>query len=104
MHLPSYCKHKYFFNEFPDFFETTLQFQEDLYIFGDFNVQLDLSLNTRSFMNVLQTHALHQNVLFPTHVHGHWLDLFITRSTCINIKAIFPTDGLSDHHCVIIDL
>ena len=73
-------------------------------------------------MDVLQTYALHQHVSFPTHVHGHWLDLFITRSTSINIKATFPTDGLShhhllldllpltsrqyflDHHCVIIDL
>ena len=70
-----------------------------------FNIYLDLPCsNTRSFMDVLQTHALHQHVSFPTHVHGHWLDLFITRSTCTNIKAIFPTDGLSDHHCVIIEL
>ena len=55
-------------------------------------------------MDVLQTYALHQHVSFPTHVHGHWLDLFITRCTFINIKTIFPTDGLSDYHCVIIDL
>ena len=94
-----------FFDEFPDFLETTLQFQEDIYMFGDFNIHLDLPCpNTRSFMDVLQTYALHQHVSFPTHVHGHWLDLFITRLTCTNIKAIFPTDGLSDHHCVIIDL
>ena len=74
-------------------------------MFGDFNIHLNLpSLNTRSFMDVLQTYALRQHVSFPTHVHGHWLDLFITISTCINIKAIFPTDGLSDYHCVIIDL
>ena len=74
-------------------------------MFGEFNVHLDLpSLNARSFMDVLQTYALHQHVSFPTHVHGHWLDLFITRSTCINIKVVYPTDGLSDHHCVIIDL
>ena len=71
-------------------------------MFGEFNIHLDLpSLNTRSFMDVLQTYALHQHVLFPTHVHGYWFDLFITYT---NIKAIFPTDGLSDHHCVIIDL
>ena len=74
-------------------------------MFGDFNIHLGLpSLNTRSFMDVLQTYPLHQHVSFPPHVHGHWLNLLITRSTCINIKAVFPTDGLSDHHCVIIDL
>ena len=79
--------------------------QENLYMFEDFNIYLDLpNLNTRSFMDVLQTYALHQHVSVPTHVYGHWLDLFITRSTCINIKTIFPTDGLSDHQCVTIDL
>ena len=58
--------------EFPDFLETTLQFQENLYMFGDFNIHLDLpSLNTRSFLDVLHTYALHQHVSFPTHVHGH---------------------------------
>ena len=93
------------FDEFPDFLKTTLQFQEALYMLGYFNIHLDLpSLNTRSFMDVLQTYALPQHVSFPTHVHCHWLDLFITRSPCISIKAIFPTDGLSDHHCVITDL
>ena len=82
-----------FFMNLPDFLETTLRFQEDLHMFGNFNIHLDLpSLNTRSFMDVLQTYALHQHVSFPTHVHGLWFDLFITRSTCINIKAIFPTD------------
>ena len=82
-----------------------LQFQEDLYMFGDFNIHLDLpSLNTRSFMDVLQTYALHQHISFPIHVQGRWLNLFITRSACINTKIIFPTGGLSEHHCVIIDL
>ena len=91
-----------FFDDFPDFLETTLQFQENLYMFGDFNIHIDLSsLNTRSFIDVLQTYALHRHVSFPAHVHGHWLDLFIPRSTCINIKAIFPADGLPDQHCVI---
>ena len=38
------------FYAFPDFLETTLQFQEDLYMFAYFNIHLDLpSLNTRSF-------------------------------------------------------
>ena len=76
MHLPSSCKHNTFFDEFPDILETTLQFQEDIYMFGDFNIHLDLPCpNTRSFMDVLQTYALHQHVSFPSHVHGHWLDL-----------------------------
>ena len=53
------------FDEFPGFFETTLQFQENLYMFSEFNIHLDLpSLNTRSFMDVLQ--IMHYINTFPT--------------------------------------
>ena len=92
------------FDEFPDFLETNLQFQRDLYMFGDLTIHLNLlNLNDRSFMDALQTYAFHQYLSFPTHFHSYWLDLFIT-TTCINIKAIFPTDGLLCHHCIVIDL
>ncbi|MEG7521478.1 MAG: hypothetical protein M3H12_00015, partial [Chromatiales bacterium] len=91
--------------EFQDFLETTLQLRDELYILGDFNIHVDLpNINTRLFMDALQTFDLQQHVSFATHIHGHWLDLFITRSNCNNIKAVFVTDGLSDHHTVIIDL
>ena len=72
-----------FFDEFPNFLENTLQFQDELYIFGNFNIHLDKpSVNTRSFLDILDTFSLHQHVTFPTHIYGHWLDLFITRSNC----------------------
>ena len=87
------------------FLENTLQFQDDLYIFGDFNIHLDKSsVNTRSFLDILDTFSLHQHVTFPTHIYGHWLDLFITRSNCTNVKAVSSSDGLSDHLTVLIDL
>ena len=38
------------------------------------------------------------------HIHGHWLNLFITRSTCYDIKTPTVSDGLSDHHTVIVDV
>ena len=82
-----------------------MQFQDDLYIFGDFNIHLDKSsVNTRSFLDILDTFSLHQHVTFPTRIYGHWLDLFITRSNCTNVKAVSSSDGLSDHLTVLIDL
>ena len=30
----------------------------------------------------------HQHVRFPPHIHGHWLDILITRSSCINLSYI----------------
>ena len=94
-----------FFDEFPNFLENTLQFQDELYIFGDFNIHLDKpSVNTRSFLDILDTFSLHKHVTFPTHIYGHWLDLFITRSNCKHVKAVSSSDGLSDHLTVLIDL
>ena len=43
-------------------------------------------------------------VCFPTHIHGHWLDILITRSSCKNIQTPTVVDGLSDHNTVIADL
>ena len=70
-------------------------------MFGDFSIQLDLpSLNTISFMGVLQISYINT---------FHFL-VMVIGSTCLLLdllaltKAIFPTDGLSDHLCVIIDL
>ena len=75
------------------------------YIFGDFNIHLDKpSVNTRSFLDILDTFSLHQHVTFPTHIYGHWLDLFITRSNCKNVKVVTSPDSLSDHQTVLIDL
>ena len=55
-------------------------------------------------MDILDTFSLHQHVTFPTHIYGHWLDLFITRSNCKNVKVVTSSDGLSDHLTVLIDL
>ena len=96
---------KTFFDEFPNFLENILQFQDELYIFGDFNIHLDKpNVNTRSFLDILNTFSLQQHVTFRTHIYGHWLDLFITRSNCKHVKAVSSSDGLSDHLTVLIDL
>ena len=104
IYRPPGCE-KTLFDEFPNFLENTLQFQDEHYIFGDFNIHLDKpSVNTRSFLDILDTFSLHQHVTFPTHIYGHWLDLFITRSNCKHVKAISSSYGLSDHLTVLIDL
>ena len=61
------------------------------------------SVNTRSFLDILGI-FLHQHITFPTHIYGHWLDLFITRSNCKHVNAVSSSDGLSDHLTVLIDL
>ena len=54
--------------------------------------------------DILVSFDLKQHVNFSTHIHGHWLDLLITRSSCNNIQTPTVSDGLSDNHTVIVDV
>ena len=53
-------------------------------------------------MDVLSDFGLEQHVTFPTHVHGHTLDLLISRAdsdTVSSVESDYPC--LSDHHAVL---
>ena len=77
----------------------------EYYIFGDCNLHLDMpSVITTTFNDILVYVDLKQHVTFSTHIHGHWLDVFIIRSTCYNIQTPTVSDGLSDHHTVNVDV
>ena len=77
----------------------------ELFILGDFNLHLDTpSSQTDDITDSLSTFGLNQHVNFPTDIHGHWRDLFISRSTTQTLSFIFPSGGLSDHMLVIADL
>ena len=80
-------------------------FPGELFRLGDFNLHLDSPSNhITTFTDLLTSFGLRQHVDFPTHIHGHWLDLFITRTACDLIKTVHPSDGLSDHMTVIADV
>ena len=50
---------------------------------------------------ILANFDLKQHVSFSAHIHGHWFDLVITRSTTDFIDTLIATVGLSDHFTVI---
>ena len=93
-----------FFEEFQDLLENLATLHSEFYIFGDFNLQLDKGTAvTITFDDILTSFDLKQHVTFTRHIHGHWLDLVITRSTCDNIQMLTVSDGLSDHHSITVD-
>ena len=47
---------------------------------------------------------LKQHVNFPTHVHGLWLDLLITKHISNSIKSVFSAAGTSDNLAVISEI
>ena len=94
-----------FFNEFEDLLENIVTTHLDIYILGDFNLHLDVSdSNTQRFNEILKCFNLKQHVNFSTHVHGHWLDLLITKSSCDHVKSVFPADCISDHFAVVSEI
>ena len=93
-----------FFKQFEDHLVNMSSVPGELFILGDFNLHLDTpSSQTDDFTDLLSTFGLNQHVNFPTHILGHWLDLFVSRSTTQTLSSIFSSDGLSDHMLVIAD-
>ena len=84
-----------FFDEFQDLLENIISLHDNLYILGDFNLHgnnlhgNNSNGNTNKFNKILTCFDLKQHVNFPTHVHGHWLDLLITKRISNCIKSVF---------------
>ena len=95
-----------FFDEFQDLLQNIISLYDNLYVLGDFNLHLDNSRygNTNKFNEILTCFDLKQHVNFPAHVHGHWLDLLITKRISNCIKSVFSAAGISDHLAVISEI
>ena len=91
-----------FLEQLQDLLENVVTIHSDFYIVGDVNLHLDTpSATTTTFNDILASFDTTQHVNFPIHIHGHWFDIIITRSSCKNIQTPTVVDGLSDHNTVI---
>ena len=70
-----------FFDEWSTYLDEQATVTQELIITGDMNFHLDVShdSDTRKFLSMLEGHGFQQHVKEPTHIHGHILDVFITR-------------------------
>ncbi|XP_028399338.1 uncharacterized protein LOC114522790 [Dendronephthya gigantea] len=94
-----------FFDEFSKFLESVVLCTDLLLITGDFNIHVDVTddADAVKLQELLESTGLQQHVNVPTHIHGHTLDLIITRLS-ENIIASPPRNDhlFSDHmpvHC-----
>ena len=69
---------------------------------GDFNIQLDDASdnNTRTLNDMLDSLGMINHVTFPTHKHGHTLDLFIEEGNSLLITKVTRGHLVSDHHFI----
>ena len=85
--------------EWPKFLAELSIVEKSIIITGDVNFHLDVlsDMNTVKFNGVLQSCGMQQHVNEPTHVHGHTLDVVISRDAEKIVSQVYVTDpGLSD--------
>jgi len=93
--------------EFANYLESFVLCTEPILICGDFNIHVDDSTDTHALalIDLLNSMALQQHVVTPTQIHGHTLDLMITRATDNIIPEVPISDCyLSDHVTVLCKL
>lgn len=90
-----------FHEEFQDVLAHMSSFPQHLIVLGDFNIHVDSqATSTSDFLDILDSFGLSQHVNFPTHIHGHTLDLVIT-STDFPPQSVKSSDPISDHFTII---
>ena len=70
-----------FFHEFAEYLESVVMSSDKLLITGDFNFHMDepTDSNNIHFRDLLDAMGTVQHEKQPTHIHGHTIDLIITR-------------------------
>ena len=93
-----------FFSELQDLLVYRASLPHDLVLMGEFNLHLESSSSDiRQLTGILESFDLNQHVNFPTHNHGHSLDVMIFSNRC-DVLSVSPSDAISDYFSVVADL
>ena len=92
-----------FFDDFADLLERTSSFASCM-IVGDVNVHLDddTTAQVTRLVSLLDGFGLHDVVRQPTHIGGHQLDVFITRTDQPAASVRVDPPLLSDHSLIVV--
>ncbi|XP_058611232.1 uncharacterized protein LOC131526767 [Onychostoma macrolepis] len=89
-----------FFSQLSELLSLACSMSSPVLLLGDFNIHVDVVFsNTTQLLSVFDCFNLSQHVNFPTHSHGHILDLICTSG--VGICSISSSDtGISDHKLI----
>ncbi len=92
-----------FFSELSELLTLACASSSKVILLGDFNIHVDTPCSYSTQLNtVLDCFDLYQNVNFPTHIHGHTLDLVCTSGlNDISINGLVTP--ISDHKLITFD-
>lgn len=92
-----------FLAEFSNLLETHTLNLNRILVCGDFNIHMDnpSDKGVSKFTDMIRAFQLEQHVQSKTHIHGHTIDLVITRTNdpCLS-KSPLPTELFSDHFAI----
>ena len=94
-----------FLTEFTEMLHGLVLDSSNLLIFGDFSEHVNDTgdAEARGFLDSLTSYSRVQHVTFPTHVHGHTLELLISRSTDSIVCNVSPFYlDISDHDQIVV--
>src|SRR6218665_552808 len=96
-----------FFEEFGSPLSLAATNPNEFVLVGDFNVHVDAPFDilSSSFLSLLSSINLVQNVNFPTRIENHTLDLLITSTaSLISPKVSRSPFNITDHYLIMADL
>ena len=101
IYRPTFSSTTSFFEQFKSLLEDLHHTTKNLVIIGDLNFHLEKTCsNSETFHSLIESFDFIQKVNFPTHIHGHTLDLVLTKSNNDNIFNVHTTDAFSDHFSI----
>ena len=90
-----------FFEDFLSYVGFLSSLSPSFVICGDFNLHVDIMSPTVSeFKSVMDSCCLSQYIDFPTHLHGHTLDLLMAPSEFSAISDVKGSGFISDHKII----
>ena len=108
---PTGCKTGYpmstFLEELESYAYSRVTMSGKLLLLGNFNLHFENqnNKNTKKFQDILYATDLVQHVNVPTHIHGHCLDLVVTRTDELDIRDLTVHGAvISDHSAVTLKL
>ena len=104
IYRPPNSSQSVFISEMSSLLEDLVSSTSELLITGDFNIHVDIPSDpfSKSFSNLLEIFDLKQHITFPTHNHGHTLDLLVTRSNSTILSDLdYTIPCISDHYAIM---
>ena len=93
-----------FLDEFSTLLEEISVVTQDIVIFGDFNIHIDMNNSTSSkFNDIITAFDLVQHVMEPTHESGHILDLVISKPNDF-VSGVEIGEYFADHKAITFNI